>query len=420
MGADRMRWRRVGRLVAVTLTTLSILTAGTASAAKVTGASTGSPSPTTTGTSVAAAYDFLDLMMDRYATGTTPRLVQSFTGGVLGEENFTDSETYDDALVIDAYLAEGSPDGLARAEVVGNALLYVQAHDPKHDGRIREAYGPKPLTNRHRVEITDKTSDVGNMAWVGQSFLELYEATGTAAYLTGALAIGNWVQTNADDTRGSGGYTGGDGPRGKRIEWKSTEHNIDLFTFFTSLATVTGDPAWSQRAAWARGFVTSMWDAPAATFYVGTTTNGVTPNTSEHPEDVDSWSYLALQDPAYASSLDWDVTNLAVTADGFSGVSFCSGDRSGVWFEGTSHLAEALELRNGPGDMAKADQYLADVADAQANGPDNDGMGIMAASKNRLSDCDGDEYYASLHTGATAWYILAALGVNPLSLFAAA
>jgi hypothetical protein len=45
-------------------------------------------------------------------------------------------------------------------------------------------------------------------------------------------------------------------------------------------------------------------------------------------------------------------------------------------------------------------------------------MGIMAASKDRLSDCDGDEYYASLHTGATAWYILAAEQVNPLSLFA--
>jgi hypothetical protein len=162
-----------------------------------------------------------------------------------------------------------------------------------------------------------------------------------------------------------------------------------------------------------------MWNASAGTFYVGTTTNGVTPNNTEHPEDIDSWSYLAFADPVYASSLDWDVKNLAVTADGFSGVSFCSGDVSGVWFEGTSHLADALELRDGPGDAAQAAQYLSDVADAQANGPDNDGMGIMAASENGLSDCDGDTYDASLHTGATAWYILAAQQVNPLSLFAA-
>jgi hypothetical protein len=46
-------------------------------------------------------------------------------------------------------------------------------------------------------------------------------------------------------------------------------------------------------------------------------------------------------------------------------------------------------------------------------------MGIMAASKNKLSDCDGDYYYSSLHTGARAWYVLAAQQVNPLSLFAA-
>ncbi len=319
--------------------------------------------------------------------------------------------------MIDAYLAEGSPDGLVRAEVVGNALLDVQAADPAHDGRIGEAYAPTPMTSLRTVKMRDRTSDVGNMAWVGQALVELYAATGLTAYLTGAVAIGNWVQAHAYDTRGSGGYTGGVTAGGRRIRWKSTEHNIDLVALFTSLASETGQSVWSTRAAWARGFVASMWDATAGSFAVGTTDNGVTVNETEHPEDVDSWSYLALDDPSYASSLDWDVKNLAVTAGGFSGVSFCSGDRSGVWFEGTSHLADALELRNGPGDLAQADQYLADVADAQADGPDADGMGIMAASKNGLSDCDGDSYDASLHTGATAWYVLAAQQVNPLTLF---
>jgi hypothetical protein len=396
-------------VVVALITTFSVQTDGTAWA----------QSAPVTNVSLKSAYQFLDLMMDQYATGTTPRLVQSFTGGVLGQENFTDSETYDDALMIDAYLAEGNADGLSRAEVVGDALLYVQAHDPTHDGRIREAYAPAPLTSPRKVKITDRTSDVGNMAWVGQSLVELYVATGGSSYLTGAEAIGNWIQSNCYDTRGAGGYTGGDAPHGYRIRWKSTEHNIDLYVLFTSLATETGNPVWSARAAWARGFVASMWDPSAGTFFVGTLNNGVTPNDSEHPEDVNSWSYLAFQDPVYSASLEWDVTNLAVTAVGFSGVSFCSGDRSGVWFEGTSHLADALELRDGPGDEAQADQYLADVAYAQTNGPDNDGMGIMAASKNKLSDCDGDYYYSSLHTGARAWYVLAAQQVNPLSLFAA-
>ena len=59
--------------------------------------------------SVAASYLFLDQMMDRYADGPVPRLVQSFTGGALGRRRFSASETYDDALVIDAYLAAGRP-----------------------------------------------------------------------------------------------------------------------------------------------------------------------------------------------------------------------------------------------------------------------------------------------------------------------
>ena len=156
-----------------------------------------------------------------------------------------------------------------------------------------------------------------------------------------------------------------------------------------------------------------MWDSREGRFYVGTTNNGKRVNDEVQPEDVNSWSYLALQDPAYASSLDWDVTNLAVSSEGFSGVSFCEGDRSGVWFEGTAHLADALELRDGPGDSEQAETYLGDIEYAQANGPNNDGLGIIAASKNGLSDCEGESYFASLHTGATAWYVLAAQHVDP-------
>ena len=90
--------------------------------------------------SVARAYLFLNQMMDRHTGGTTPRLVQSYRGGLLGLDGDTSSATYDDALVIDAYLAEGTRNGIARAEVIGNALLYLQAHDPSHDGRIMDQY----------------------------------------------------------------------------------------------------------------------------------------------------------------------------------------------------------------------------------------------------------------------------------------
>jgi len=105
--------------------------------------------------SVANAYSFLSQMMDRYAAGTTPRLVQSFTGGVLGQQHFTASETYDDALLIDAYLAAGTAAARSRARVIGDGLLYVQANDPRHDGRVRAAYAPTPLRSPADVTATD-------------------------------------------------------------------------------------------------------------------------------------------------------------------------------------------------------------------------------------------------------------------------
>ncbi|HEV3154373.1 MAG TPA: hypothetical protein VGZ02_11255 [Candidatus Baltobacteraceae bacterium] len=364
--------------------------------------------------SIPDAYDFLDLMMDKYATGNTTRLVQSFDGGGVG--NFTDAVTYDDALTIDALLSRASSDDLTRAQVIGNAFAYVQAHDPDGDGRLRAAYAPKPLLKPSDVVATDKTSDTGNMAWVGQSLVQLFAKTSNAAYLNSALAIANWLQTNTADSRGAGGYTGGEFGNGAKIQWKSTEHNVDVFAFFKMLAAATGDSVWNTRAAAAQTFVASMWNARQGRFYAGTDNDGKTPNVSFKPEDVNSWSYLAFQDASWASSIDWDVTNLAVTAGGFSGVSFCSGDRTGVWFEGTAHLADALELRNAPGDAAKAQTYLNDIAYAQTNGKNADGLGIIAASKNRLSDCDGDYYYASLHVGATAWYILAAGQKDPFNL----
>jgi hypothetical protein len=366
--------------------------------------------------SVARAYTFLNSMMDRYAAGSTPRLVQSFTGGVLEQQGFTSSVTYDDAVVIDAYLAEGTRAGRARAEVIGDGLLYVQDHDPAHDGRIRAAYAPDPLADPGDVDATDPATLAGNMAWAGQALVQLYAATGRAGYLAGAEAIGNWVQAHCYDVRGAGGYTGGETASGQQIEWKSTEHNIDLYVLFSLLARETGAPQWSARAAWARRFIASMWNSQQGNFYVGTTADGVTPNTALLPEDVNSWSFLALRDPAYAASVTWIVRNLAVTAGGFSGVSYCTGDRSGVWFEGTAHLADALEVRGEPGDDALAAKYLADIYNVQAHGPNGDGLGIIAASRDGLTDCMGDSYYASLHTGTTAWYILAAKKINPFLL----
>jgi hypothetical protein len=157
-----------------------------------------------------------------------------------------------------------------------------------------------------------------------------------------------------------------------------------------------------------------MWDPAAGDFYIGTTNNGRRPNTELEAEDVNSWSYLALPDATFAGSVGWAVTNRAVSKEGCSGVSVCQAERTGVWFEGTAHLADALELRVGPGDLAQAETYLSDIEYAQAHGPNNDGLGIIAAS-DRLGTCEGEFYFPSLHTGATSWYLMAAQRIDPFT-----
>jgi hypothetical protein len=365
--------------------------------------------------SVADARRFLYRMMDLHAVGTVPRLVQSFIGGPLGRAHFTDSETYDDALVIDALLADGTAASRVRARTIANALLFIQHNDPAHDGRIRVAYAPDPLRSRSDINITDRTSDVGNMAWTAMALARLAAVTHRARYLNGAVAIGAWIVRHCRDTRGAGGFTGGYAANGRRLTWKSTEHNLDLYALYRMLAKQTRDPKWTREASWARGFVVAMWQPKRRDFAVGTGNDGRMVNHDEQPEDVNSWSYLALQDARYQASIDWDVAHLSVSGAGFAGVSFCRGDKSGAWYEGTAHLADALKLRGAHGDHARAVRYLADIRAAQRDGPNTDGLGIIAASKNKLSDCDGDFYYRSLHTGATAWYILASRGINPFS-----
>jgi hypothetical protein len=362
------------------------------------------------------AYLFLDRMMDLYFQGSTLRLIESYhpTHALnLGDTGFT----YDNAATLIALLQRGTADDLSRANVLGDSLVYAQTNDPIGDGRIRDAFHVDPfILPGGAVNISSGGTQTGNMGWTGLALAHLYARTNTQSFLMAALGIGNWIQANTYDTRGAGGYTGGVMADQQPELYKSTENNIDVYAFFNMLAAFTGDPAWTTNAQYALGFITAMWDMSGGWFWTGTTVDGVTINTYPIPEDVQAWSYLALQNPSYASSLDWAYTNLAATNHGFSGVSFSNADLSGVWFEGTAHMAAAFEARNASGDAAKAAAYLENIQLAQKHALNANGHGIVAASKNGLKTGFGDDYFAALHIGATSWYCFAAQSANPFVL----
>jgi hypothetical protein len=393
------------------LTRRSILITGAGAVAGLLVASPASATP-------AGGSTFLSTRFDQYGSGSTLRLPQSYTGGYFGSIGFVSSFTYDNALVILAWLASGSAADLQRATVLGDTLLYAQAHDPYADGRTRASYQPDPfITADGSPQIGSPAANTGNQAWAGIALARLHEVTGQARFLQGALRLADWIQTfTYDVARAPYGYTGGRDGGNAAYTFKSTEHNIDVGAFFTMLATLTGDTVWTARAQTAFGFVAAMQNTATGYVWTGTNADGRTVNPDPIPADVQTWAYLATGDSRYSAAVTWANTALAVTDSGYAGIAYSTADTSKVWFEGTAQLALALRARGATGDPARYTTLITTCENAQARHPNGDGNGLVAASRDGLDTGFGDLYYASLHTGATAWYLLAAKGYNPFAL----
>jgi hypothetical protein len=410
---------------------------------------------------------FLAAAMDAYPDHGGIRLTQSYTdqAGL-----FSTAFTYDNALAILAHLAARRPESLARATALGDALLYAQTHDPAYDdGRLRQAYNVGPYTfydgslQPDGFVRADGTANVGtqfgftgtavgDMAWAGIALSALARRTGARRFLTGAVRIGEWIERTGRTDEPLGGYKFGVDGANQRLPFTSTEHNTDLVCLFGRLARLTGEKVWLQRRARAEAFVRRMWEPAGGFFYTGTN-DGVTINKSPVPEDTQTWTHLAFgsRTGEYARSLDWAGTELAVldhsgrtnstvpAGQSYEGVTFSSAsltanedapiadgqprpDRNGVWFEGTAHLALALRDRGKRGDEARARRLLTSTEQAQellGAGQTVGGKalperaGVVSASS-PLDTGFGFGYYPYRHTGATAWYLMAAARFNPL------
>ena len=378
---------------------------------------------------VSNAYLHLDEAMDEWASPPALRVPSSYHGGFL--DFWDNSVTYDNALVIIVYAnRKDNADSLDRARTMGDALLQMQEKDPIGDGRLRNAYGPERLFDANGVpNIQTWGSASGNQAWAGMALAHLAHVTEDAKYRDGALRIGEWLLRETKDTRGRGGFTGGYRSDGTKIEWKSTEHNIDMVGLFGMLHQLTKDHKWRRARKHARKFVKSMWDKKEERFHIGTKPDGVTINRDEYiPEDVQSWGYLALRSDRYRRALDWNIAHLEVTDDSnpsqpVVGVRFAlqikkehkgKNDKT-VWLEGTAHMALALRVSGKKKHKKRAKVYLDNIHKEQLSGPNADGKGIQANSREGNSGGD-DTNHTSLHTGTTAWYIMAKQELNPFHL----
>jgi hypothetical protein len=266
--------------------------------------------------------------------------------------------TYDNAVALQAFLASGQ---VARAQFIADALVWVQDHDRYYsDGRIRNAYKAGPISLPPGWSPNGKaatasmpgwydasleswledefavSTHTGNVAWAMLGLLTIFEATAVEKYLRSAQRMGEWVEVHCKDSRGAGGYTAGyEGwePNPTQLLYKSTEHNLDLFSAFRRLFEATGDQNWLDRATHAGRFLEAMWDERDMKFWTGTGVDGVTVNQDTIPLDGQSWGALALgsQNGLYLKGLNYAEQEMRV-GPGFD----FNQDKDAVWHEGTA------------------------------------------------------------------------------------
>jgi uncharacterized protein YyaL (SSP411 family) len=194
--------------------------------------------------------------------------------------------TYDNALALLAFTARDNTTDRERARILADSFLYVQNHDQTFsDGRVRDGYWATDIKDPSGKNSSIKSpgSGTGNMAWTIIALLRYYEVTKNETYLTGAKRLGNWIYDNCNDPRGVGGYTGGYEDKNvdwelEKIEWKSTEHNIDVYVAFMKLYEDTGNSTWREKAQHAKKFIEAMWAEEEGHFWTGTLNDGETIN----------------------------------------------------------------------------------------------------------------------------------------------
>jgi len=206
---------------------------------------------------------------------------------------------------------------LGRARRLLDAGIFLGDHDPKGDGRLRAAYRADNLLNLAGTEssIMDPDAGTGNIAWFGIALTRFYDVATCAGYvdpgtrqtyLDGAKAKGQWILDHCSSA-GCCGFTGGYGGWSQApFGWKSTEHNIDVWTLAQNLYGLTGEAKWATMASSAACFVQSMYvevDASTGYYRTGTLADGCMPNPSPIPADAQAWTALARRG---AVSIDCD------------------------------------------------------------------------------------------------------------------
>ena len=337
--------------------------------------------------------------------------------------------TYDNALASIALFACRQD---AKALRVADALRLAVDHDRHYrDGRIRNAYRSGAVTDikepmllpgfwnaRLNAWIEDDYqvgTATGNVAWTALALLAAHEQSRDQTYRATAARLVGWIDTSTKGKSGVGyaGGTFGQEPAPTTLDWKSTEHNLDIYAAANWLAAIDDTRQWKVVRDQAGSFLDAMWNEREGRFYVGSLPGSDLPNTSQSGIDSELWPLLAVPEFEGRASrvLNWVDRHYAVNG----GFDF-NDDRDGVWLEGTAQAALTFQRA---GQKGKADRLLETI---KANISPS---GLVYATQDRElttglkigpgSNSADFKYFRLPHIGATAWAILAAKDWNPFT-----
>jgi hypothetical protein len=343
--------------------------------------------------------------------------------------NATTAFTYDQAMAIMALLAAGD---VPSARRLGDALVYAQGHDRfYHDGRLRNAYlagptgeGMVKLPGYWNVQAGEWYEDpyqdgaaTGNNAWAGVALLRLFDASGDQKYAAAARGIGTYLLTLKDGHDGlPGGYERYDDAP-ETLTWRSAEHNTAVLAMMRLLEDSYPGQGFGAEAESAQRFLISLWAGDH--FLVGTTPDGVTPNTAYSGYDVQILTLLALPDRTpYLAALTY-----AERVHGVPGGFDYSSAKKGIWAEGTM---EAATLYAVLGNATRAQGLLAGrladnkdgglyaVAGIEGAPLDSLSTGLALGNSPPKGEDSMLHYYRRVAVAPTAWAVLAEKAYNPL------
>jgi hypothetical protein len=357
--------------------------------------------------------------------------------------------SYDNALKviteIALYKATNATSYLDDAKKTLHAFNWVIHHDRTNLFRLRNAYSSGDIwlhvndsiaklpgwydeTQKNWFEEVGSISiSTGNIAWVALSFLSAYEISSNTDYLNSACQLAQWCIDSLQTGFGfTGGFEGRDGNQLKDF-WKSTEHNIDLYSVFSRCFVHTHDSTYYKAGQNAHHFVLSMWDSVNHHFWTGTDVTGITPDKSAVPLDAQSWYILAFQDStsSYAQGCyQWVQDSLYESnyasqnyANLLCGYRFSNKGDNGIWCEGSGQMAQA-NIKMGHPEIANALFGSLEYMQSCQLHPkfyNLNGKGIPAADHNHLQTGFTWDYSNRLSLAPTCWYILAKLNFNPFT-----